>query len=178
MSYKYTIALSFATEDQSLVEKVYHYLNAEKISVFFAPAPECQIALSGKNQREVFYDIFGLNSEYVALFVSNNYITREVPMEEASIAFAKHSSDSSAIPIYLDGTPLPSNILNPKSTNYFKSNDPAAIASHIAGKIKPSNDTNKETSVSVVEPNNVMNIKGNRAEKQIFIQTLKGNIEL
>ena len=177
MSYKYTIALSFATEDQRIVEKVYHYLKAEKLSVFFAHAPECQIELSGKNQREVFYEIFGLNSEYVALFVSNNYINRDVPMEEASIAFAKHSSDGSVIPIYLDGTPLPLNILNPKSTNYFKSNNPAAIASHLASKIKPTNYANKETFVSE-EPDNVMNIKGNRADKQIIIQTLKGNIEL
>ena len=59
MDYKYDIALSFATEDQKLVEKVYHYLRAENLNVFFAPSQEGQKVLSGKNQREVFYSIFG-----------------------------------------------------------------------------------------------------------------------
>lgn len=54
MKYDYKIALSYATENEEIASKVYHYLKAEGISVFFAPAPECQIVLSGKNQREVF----------------------------------------------------------------------------------------------------------------------------
>ena len=74
MNYQYEIALSFATEEQDLVEKVYRYLKAENVHVFFAPSSEGQIALSGKNQREAFYSIFGLNAQYVALFVSNENV--------------------------------------------------------------------------------------------------------
>lgn len=177
MKYQYEIALSFATEEQDLVEKVYHYLKAENINVFFAPSPEGQILLSGKNQREIFYNIFGMNAKYVALFVSNHYIGREIPMEEASIAFAKHGKDGKVIPIYLDGTSLPASMFNPKDTNYFKSNNPAVIASHLAAKIKSARDISKSES-KVAGSGNVMNINGNVAEKQIFMQTSKGSINL
>ena len=34
MGYKYDIALSFATEEQQLVDKVYHYLKREGMTVF------------------------------------------------------------------------------------------------------------------------------------------------
>ena len=91
MEASYNIALSYETDNIKLVEKVYHYLKAEGITVFFAPAEECQQILSGKNQREIFYEVFGLKAEFVALFVSKSYVSKEVPMEEASIAIAKHS---------------------------------------------------------------------------------------
>lgn len=177
MKYEFKIALSFATEEQNLVEKVYYYLKAEGISTFFAPSPEGQTFLSGKNQREIFYDIFGLKSEYVALFISKNYITREVPMEEASIAFSKHSSDGKVIPIYLDGTALPLDMLDPRKINYFKSNNPVTIANHLAAKIKSVDSSYKKNSAPI-EPRGVMNIKNNTAEKQIFIQQLDGSINL
>lgn len=54
MDYKYDIALSFATEDQKLVEKVYHYLRAENLNVFFAPSQEGQKVLSGKKSAGSF----------------------------------------------------------------------------------------------------------------------------
>lgn len=176
MNYNYKIALSFATEDQNLVEKVYHYLKAENIKVFFAPSPEGQIFLSGKNQREAFYDIFGLKAEFVALFVSQYYVSREVPMEEASIAFAKHANEGSVIPVYLDGTSLPIEMFNPKSMNYFKSDNPAVIAGHLAEKVK--SGCNFGGLNAAENEKNIINISGNNAEKQVFIQTVNGSIEL
>lgn len=177
MNCHYEVALSFATENQKLVEKVYHYLKAENIKVFFAPSSEGQILLSGKNQREVFYNIFGLNAEYVALFVSAHYVAREIPMEEARIAFAKHGDDGSVIPIYLDETELPIDLFDPKHTNYFKSNNPAVIADHLASKIK-SGGSKTQTVSQYENAGNIMNVKGNTAQKQIFIQTMEGNVEL
>lgn len=174
---KFDIALSFAFEEQKLVEKVYHYLKAEGLSVFYSPALECQSLLSGKNQREIFYYVFGMISDYAALFVSKNYIVKDVPMEEASIAFAKHSLDGKVIPIYLDNTPLPPDMLDPKSTNYFTSNNPAIIASHIALKIKSSNAKLVKSALSN-DTKYVMNINGNKAEKQLFIQNMNGSVEL
>lgn len=176
MSYNFKIALSFATEDQDLVEKVYHYLKAEKIKVFFAPSSEGQILLSGKNQREIFYDIFGLKSEFVALFVSQHYVSKKIPMEEASIAFAKHSNEGSVLPIYIDGTSLPIEMFNPESRNYFESDNPAVIANHLSSKVKQ--ESNLIVSNVSENEKNVFNIKENSAEKQIFIQTLNGSIEL
>ena len=84
------IAISFATENEELAETVYHYLKAEGLSVFFAPAPECQTILSGENQREFFYRIFGMESRYVILLVSEFYVRKEVPMEEADVEDEKN----------------------------------------------------------------------------------------
>lgn len=180
MEYTYDIALSFATEDQKLVEKVYHYLKQEGVSVFFAPAPECQDVLSGENQREIFWSIFGIKSKFVALFVSKDYVVKEVPMEEAAIAFAKRGKDNAVIPVYLDETKLPNDLLNPKQVNYFSSNSAAIIATHLAGKVK--NQKEKEHKEKKKEASkydkvqNVMNITGNSANKQVFIQKMKGKI--
>lgn len=170
---KYMVALSYATEDEKIAESVYHYLKAQNISVFFAPAPECQAILSGKNQHEIFYEVFGLTAEYVALFVSKSYIERRVPMEEASIAIANHNENGSVIPIYLDGTSLPDNLFNPNSTNYFKSNSPAEIAKHLAMRIRPM-DNSAGKHLSSPKTNNTMNINGNQAGTQVFIQTWNG----
>lgn len=173
----YKIALSFAMEDQKIVERVYHYLKAEKLSVFYAPAPECQAILSGKNQREIFYEIFGMSTEYVALFVSKDYVRKEVPMEEAGIALAKHGERGTVIPIYLDDTPLPANLFNSQETNYFKSNNPAEIANHLAAKMKSADVVCSDMS-SNFNSKKTMNVKNNYAEKQVFIQSLNGGITL
>ena len=176
MNHKFDVALSFATENQQLVEKVYHYLKAESINVFFAPSPEGQMFLSGKNQREAFYNIFGMDAKFVALFVSKYYISKEVPMEEAGIAFAKHVSDGSVIPIYIDDTSLPTDIFNPKSMNYFKSSNPAVIASHLAGKIKIAGGHHRADGV-MEAGKNVMNINGNIGGTQVFVQEINGSIK-
>lgn len=173
----FDVALSFATEEQALAENVYHYLKAEGFKVFFAPKPECQMFLSGENQRESFYRIFGLESEYVVLLVSKHYVVKDVPIEEARIAFSKHGNSGKVIPIYIDGTPLPKDILDPKDTNYFRSNNPVEITNHIAGKIKIKNNKRKDSNTTSTQ-NNVMNISGNIADKQVFIQTVTGDIKL
>lgn len=175
MNKQFQIALSFASEDQKLADAVYHYLRAEGINAFFAPSREAQVILGGKNQREVFYDIFGLNANYVALFVSKNYIAREVPMEEARIAFAKHGDDGSVIPIYIDGTPLPVNLFDPKSTNYFRSDNPAQIADHLAARVRMSHNANKRAGNSLDLEREKQKIiefiaEGNTARNQVFIQ--------
>lgn len=176
MGKKFDIALSFAMENVALVEKVYRYLKAENIAVFFAPSSEAQVFLSGKNQSEVFYRVFGMDAKYVALFVSKDYIIKRIPMEEAHIAFAKHAYDNSVIPVYLDDTMLPTQLFDPQETNYFKSDDPAVIASHLVSKIK--NHGVNETLTASEMPRQSMHISGNKAETQIFIQTINGGLNL
>lgn len=171
MKYHYDIALSYATEDSLLADKIYHYLRAEKIKVFFAPAPEAQTVLSGRNQREIFYQIFGLEAEYVALLVSKAYVGKEVPMEEASIAISKHSEDGKVIPIYLDGTPLPETMWDPHNMNYFCSASAAEIATHLSTRIKLNRQPLSE-SRETVSSKNVINPQGNIAGVQFFVNTM------
>lgn len=176
MNRKFDIALSFATENQALVEDVYHYLKAKGLRVFFAPSPEGQAFISGKNQREVFYQVFGWEAEYAALFVTKDYIRRQVPMEEASIALTERAGTGTAIPIYLDGTPLPASLLDPKQTNYFASESPVAIAAHLAARCRPSEPSPPAPPAS--QDLGGMHISGNTAQKQVFIQTLEGSLNL
>lgn len=164
----FDIAISFATENEELAETVYHYLKAEGLSVFYAPAPDCQSILSGENQREIFYRIFGMESRYVVLLVSEFYVNKTLPMEEARIAFSKHESDSSVIPIYIDGTPLPKKLLDAKKQNYFSSDNAAEIAAHVASKVGNVKENKKKKDDSGLD--NVMVNKKNKARTQVFIQ--------
>lgn len=168
----FDVAISFATENEELADTVYHYLKAEGLSVFYAPAPECQSILSGENQREIFYRIFGLESKYVILLVSKFYVEKQVPMEEARIAFSKHKGDASVIPIYLDGTELPGELLDAKKQNYYFSDNAAEIASHIVSKVNKTKkqEEKKDDSAS----GSIMKNKNNKAETQIFIQNYNG----
>lgn len=168
----FDVAISFAMEDEELADTVYHYLKAEGLSVFFAPAPECQSILSGENQREIFYRIFGLESKYVMLLVSKFYVRKQVPMEEAKIAFSKHEGDASVIPIYLDGTELPIELLDVKKQNYFSSDNAAEIASHVASKVNRLK--NQEEKKENFVPGSIMKNEGNMAGTQIFIQNYSG----
>lgn len=118
-----------------------------------------------------------VKAEYVALFVSKYYVVKEVPMEGASIAIANHADTGCVIPVYLDGTPLLANLFQPENTNYFKENIPALIAKHLVAKINPTGRKYQEIPASENKGSN-MNVTGNTAEKQIFIQELSGSIEL
>lgn len=173
MEKQFDVAISFAMENQELADTVYHYLKAEGLSVFYAPAPECQSILSGENQREIFYRIFGLESRYVILLVSRFYITKQVPMEEARIAFSKHGGDASVIAIYLDEAKLPEELLNAKKQNYFSPHNAAEIASHIASKISKSGKYKERKPDSC--QGGIMKNKNNKAGTQIFIQNYNGD---
>lgn len=176
MKHQFDIALSFATENQPLADTVYHYLKAKGLRVFFAPSPEGQVFLSGKNQREVFYQIFGWEAAYAALFVTKDYVRKQVPMEEAAIALIERKGTNTVIPIYVDGTPLPNELFDPNQENYFTADNPVAIASHLAARCgQPAFSPPAQH-----EPQGPdgMNISGNIAEKQVFIQEFIGNLDL
>ena len=168
----FDVAISFAMENVQLADTVYHYLKAEGLSVFFAPAPECQSILSGENQREIFYRIFCLESNYVILLVSEFYVGKPVPMEEARIAFSKHGGDASVIPVYLDGTKLPIELLDAKKQNYFSSDNAAEIASHVASKVNKFEK--RENKKEDFGSGSIMKNERNRAGTQIFIQNYNG----
>lgn len=169
----FDVAISFATENKELADTIYRYLRAEELAVFYAPAPECQSILSGKNQHEIFYRIFGLDSRYVVLLVSRFYVVKQVPMEEARIAFSKHREDASVIPVYLDGTELPGELLDPQKENYFPSDNAAEIASHIASKFN--NSKRREKPKEIAGSGSTMKNIKNNAMTQVFIQNYNGD---
>lgn len=173
MDFKFDIALSYVSGEngnEELVKKVYYYLKAEKIHTFFAASEEGQRILSGRNQRDVFYEIFGIQSRFVALFVSDEYLKREVTMEEANIAIAKHLHNATVIPIYLDESYLPEKLFDPRQTNYYRSSNPAQIAAYLAYKITQIKKEEQQQNHCETKGRGTMNISGNCAQNQIFIQ--------
>lgn len=173
MDYIFDIALSYASGEngnEEIVKKVYYYLKAEKIHAFFAASEEGQRFLSGRNQRDVFYEIFGIQSKFVALFVSSEYLKREVTMEEANIAIAKHLQNATVIPIYLDESYLPEKLFDPRQINYYRSSNPAQIAAHLASKIIQVKKEEQLQNHCKTKGGGTMNISNNYAQNQIFIQ--------
>ena len=173
---QFDIALSFATENQLLVEDVYEYLKAEGLYVFFAPSPEGQALISGKNQRQIFYQIFGLEAKYVALFVSKDYINKKIPMEEARISLKKRAGNNTVIPIYLDHAKLPVELFDPKRNNYYSANNAIDIAVHLAARCKSSVHPSPASTES--QPVGEMRVSGNLANKQIIVNTNHGVLNL
>lgn len=171
---KYDIALSYAVEQENMVDTVYHYLKSEGLSVFFAP--ECQEVLVGMNQREIFYKVFS-KSKFVALFISNDYINKKTPMEEANIAFTNHEAGF-VIPVYLDDSHLPVEMLDPNKINYYKSNNPAEITKIIKESVYSKKSTVESTFSSFedvasgnnVFKNNTIMSNNNVAQNQQIIQ--------
>lgn len=137
MKHQFDIALSFATENQPLAEAVYQYLKAEGYNVFFAPSPEGQAFLSGKNRRQIFYRIFGWEAEYVALIVTRDYINKKMLLEEAYNALAKRAGKATVIPVYVDGAELPAELFDPKQYNSYASDNAVNIAVHLAKRCRP-----------------------------------------
>ena len=86
-------------------------------------------------------------------------------MEEAKIAFSKHSGDGKVIPIYLDGTPLPRTLFDPNSTNYYCSSNEAEIASLLANRIRLDRQSEQapKAAASPAPSGNTMNIHDNTA---------------
>lgn len=124
----------------------------------------------------MFYQIFGWEAAYAALFVTKDYVHKQIPMEEACIALIERKGTGTAIAIYLDGTSLPNELFDPKQENYFTSDNPVAIASHLSARCKQSGSLPPAHSDS--QALGGMHIFGNVAERQVFIQKHIGNLDL
>lgn len=170
MQKKFDVAISYATEQKELADNIYHYLRAQGWKVFFAP--ECQEILAGRNQREVFFQIFTEGAELVVLLVSKEYIAKKVPMEEANIAISHHNDNGHVIPVYMYGAELPDEMWDKDSRNYYKSENPAKISevvNNILNGLKNSQG-NKPSSNTFAKDN--IYIGNNHANnQQIFINS-------
>lgn len=71
---KYEVALSFAGEDRSYVEKVAKYLYDRGIEVFYDEFN--LVDMWGKNLFEYFDEVYRKNSRHVVMFVSKYYVSK------------------------------------------------------------------------------------------------------
>lgn len=72
-SFEYDVALSFAGEERTYVEKVAKYLKDSGVKVFYDKNEEEEARLWGVDLTEFLYKIYAKESLYCVMFISKNY---------------------------------------------------------------------------------------------------------
>ena len=84
---QYQVALSFAGEQRSYVEKVARNLQARSIVVFYDDFEK--ISLWGENAAEAFDKAFAQQANYVVMFISQAYVAKAWPRHERRVALSR-----------------------------------------------------------------------------------------
>lgn len=127
--YKYDIALSYASEQESYVASVRTLLELKGLSVYFAPAPGCQENLIGADMLAKFYEVFHDQCLLMAAFVSHEYLQKHWTMEEAAVGRMRSREEkrNCLIPVYFGDARLPNFSPN---INHLTADMPAAEVAH------------------------------------------------
>ena len=106
-AYKYDVALSYASEQETLVKQVAKILEAEKLSVFFAPNREGAFLADDMVAR--FYQIYRYECRFAAAFVTEDYLRKKYTMHEAKSAMLRGRDEDGfhLIPILFGNAVLP-----------------------------------------------------------------------
>ena len=105
--YSYDVALSYASEQESLVRRVAKLLKFEGLRVFYAPFDEGKF--QGDDMIARFYKIYRYESRYVAAFVTDDYLRKDYTMHEAHSAMFRERDEDGCplIPILFGDASLP-----------------------------------------------------------------------
>lgn len=105
--YSYDVALSYASEQKHLVQRVAKLLKLEGLRVFYAPYHEWEF--QGDDMITRFYQIYRYESRYVAAFVTDDYLRKDYTMHEAHSAMFREREEGRCplIPILFGGASLP-----------------------------------------------------------------------
>lgn len=103
----YDVALSFAGEDRSYVEKVVEILKQDQIKVFYDR--DEQVYLWGKDLGDALDEIYRLRSRYVVMFISEHYAKKMWTNHERKSALARalQEKQESVLPARFDDTQIP-----------------------------------------------------------------------
>lgn len=85
------VAISYASEQEQYVSRVYKILEKENIKVFFAPKWEEEFI--GRDMITEFYEIYRYKSRYVACFISEEYLKKDITMHEAKTALLREKEE-------------------------------------------------------------------------------------
>jgi glucokinase len=104
---KYEVALSYASEDRPYVQRVADRLAAQRINFFYDQF--FQTLMWGRELPETFNDIFGGETRYAVVFISEHYISKPWPMYEGRSALSKAVVEHGTyiLPVKLDASELP-----------------------------------------------------------------------
>lgn len=104
--FSYDVALSYAGEQERFVSRVARLLQAEGLRVFFAPQQE--EAFQAEDMITKFYQIYRYQSRYVAAFVTDAYLKKDITMHEAATAILRQKEEgrNCLIPLYFNNVKL------------------------------------------------------------------------
>lgn len=106
-TFSYDLAVSYAGEQEKLVSRVSKILETDGFKVFFAPEQESEFIAEDMITR--FYRIYRYESRYVAAFVTEEYLRKDITMHEAATARLRRKAEgrNCLIPIYFGDVELP-----------------------------------------------------------------------
>lgn len=126
-SYRFDIALSFAGEDRTFVERVADYLSAFHVRLFYDEWERHK--LLGEDLYTYLADLYERRARYCAMFISRHYVRKAWPSHERRFAQARAflSRRAYILPIRLDHTACPG---IPHTVGYINAAtaDPAEVA--------------------------------------------------
>lgn len=113
IKYKYNVALSFAGEQRDYVETVASILKNKGIKVFYDKYE--QVNMWGKNLVDHLENIFGNEAEYIVIFLSKEYATKDWPDYERQVLLSRWINEKgNLLPVRFDDSEikgLPSSVV-------------------------------------------------------------------
>lgn len=105
--FTYDVAISYAGEQKEIASRVANILRADHFKVFFAPDRESEYI--AEDMIAQFYRIYRYESRYVAAFVTEDYLRKDITMHEARTAMLRRQEEgrNCLIPIYFGKAALP-----------------------------------------------------------------------
>lgn len=106
-TFSYDVAISYASEQEQIVSRAAKILSADGFKVFFAPEEER--AFIAEDMISSFYRIYRYESRFVAAFVTEDYLRKDITMFEATTAMLRRREEgrNCLIPIYFGEAKLP-----------------------------------------------------------------------
>ena len=131
---RYEVALSFAGEQREYVEDVALHLQSRGIAVFYDNFELSD--LWGRNLSEELHDVYENRSNFVVMFISDEYVEKAWPQHErrAILSRAIRQRREYILPVRFDNTDVPgmaSDVMYLSAADYV----PAALATMIAKKL-------------------------------------------
>lgn len=105
--FAYDAAISYAGEQEKMASRVAHILTEDGFQVFFATDRQSEYIADDMVTR--FYRIYRYESRYVAAFVTEEYLRKDITMHEAATAMLRQREEgrNCLIPIYFGKAVLP-----------------------------------------------------------------------
>lgn len=167
MKFKYDIAVSFASEDRSIVEGFVNVLKVKGISVFYDSWEQAH--LWGKDLYQYLDLIYQQAAQFCVIFVSENYVKKAWTRYELRSAQARAFQQNSEyiLPIKLDDTDLPG---LPSTVGYidYRNTTIDAIVNFLSEKIVVANIPNPQEIIAKAKNDDIHNRLDALVEIRVF----------